>query len=272
MIIKIFLHYLKEIYSLFNLENDENFYQSLSIKDKRKICNLIHKNKIDLDINEVVLNDGDAPCIVKIFGFYKFTEYCVRTKNIECFKKYVDSHSSIVDDFANCHIILPQFKEYYIYAFLNAEFYDKNYFHSKNKKYIDEHMNKLIEYGFYNELKFMLLKGYILNEKQEKTILETKNKNIIDILDKYTIGSRMGNLDDDLFLHLVKMGYHPNMCSVNVLYTKPLKSYTKNLEVLEMIDPNENVDSLKYTLANYHPELIKDFISKYENRLKKKNN
>lgn len=253
-----------------NKQKDQSFYQNLSIKDKRSICKLISKKQIDLDIDEIVLNDGDASCIVSIFGFYKFTEYCVKTKNIDCFKAFIDSNASLFDDFANCHIILPQFKEYYIYAFLNAEFYGKSYFKSKNKKYISEHVNKLIKYGFYNELKFMELKGYIFDDDQKENILSTRNKNIIDVLDKDTIGSFMGNLDNDLFMQLVKMGYRPNMCSVCYLYTKPLKPYTRNFEVLEMVDKEDSFDSLKGILVNYHPELIKDFIAKYESRCKEK--
>lgn len=74
--------------------------------------------------------------------------------------------------------------------------------------------------------------------------------------------------DDPVFFPLIKMGYRPNVYGVASVYELPLRSYTRHFEIIDYLPSNEPLDLLKSYLAEYHPELIKEFLYRFSDRLK----
>ena len=87
------------------------------------------KNKLMiLKIEYYVFEEGNLDHIKTINGYYKLAEYCVKTNRIDDFKQFVDHHRDSFKHFKQCHIIMPQFRELYTYA------YSKTKYSSKKKK------------------------------------------------------------------------------------------------------------------------------------------
>lgn len=68
---------------------DSTFYKSLSEPDKDKIINLMHQEKIFLDIDDDIIEEGNTSRILLLYGYYKLAEYCVKKDKINEFEKIV---------------------------------------------------------------------------------------------------------------------------------------------------------------------------------------
>ncbi|KAK8883892.1 hypothetical protein M9Y10_042993 [Tritrichomonas musculus] len=144
-------------------EKDEEVFKGLT-DDKQKIelVKYIKQNQLNMEFDEVVLDDGNLTCISMLFGYYNLCYYCVRYSKKEEFKSFVDENRSTFDYLGECHIIMPQFKELYEYAYAKAKKIPKNYDDLDKKSILHEHAELLAKNKCYNELKFMLRYGYTM--------------------------------------------------------------------------------------------------------------
>ena len=66
---------------------------------------------------------------------------------------------------------------------------------------------------------------------------------------------------------LFQMGYYTSIPLYLKIYKDMiLRKDCIHFENLKYLDPNESIDELKFTIANCHPKMIKEFISKFEYR------
>ncbi|KAK8844210.1 hypothetical protein M9Y10_024416 [Tritrichomonas musculus] len=69
------------------------------------------------------------------------------------------------------------------------------------------------------------------------------------------------------FRKLYGMGYKPTVYAISCLYQETMKPFTKNFEIIDYLYPNESLDMIKNTIANYHPFSITVFAEKFGNRI-----
>lgn len=103
-------------------EKDEEVFNTLS-NDKVKIelVKYIKQNQINMNIDEAVLKDGNLTCISMLFGYYNLCYHVKLNGKTEAFKSFVDANRSTFDYLGECHIIMPQYKELYEYAYAKAK-------------------------------------------------------------------------------------------------------------------------------------------------------
>lgn len=162
-------------------------------------------------------NDGNLLRITLVVGEYYLAYYCIKNNKISAFKKFVDDHNELFEGLKLCHIIMPQFKELYLYAYAKHHYsYLDN--QSDEYKYINEHALQLGLHGYYTELKFMLDKDFSFqNDKDISLLLKGRNIKILDLFDSFILKRGMDymleNLDGD-FYKFYALGYTPTMVGI----------------------------------------------------------
>lgn len=162
---------------------------------------------------------------------------------------------------------MPQFKELYEYAYSKSKRVPKDY-DSDKKSILHEHAEKLAINGCYDELKFMLQHGYPMSYDCEKNCFRTLNRRMISLVEDQVsaVGWLLHN-ENSKGVQLVKMGFYPSVKSISNFYRcEDIEQKAKNFDVIGYANPKDHLDALKYAIGNYHPELAREFISRFGNR------
>lgn len=126
-------------------------------------------------------------------------------------------------------------------------------------------MISLIKERNLDEVKFISSKNYNWDSISEAVILKTFSPEFINIIPDYQEGlvELLKHDQYNSFRKLYEMGYKPTADSISRIYQESLKTFTKNFEIINYLDPNESLDTIKATIANYQPLLITAFAEKY---------
>ena len=163
-------------------QKDLKFYKSLSEEDKSSIVTLVANKKLILNIQKYLFEEGNLERIFICNGSYKLAEYCVKMNKISEFKNFVDTHRKYFTNLRGCHLIMPQFKELYEYAYSRTKYDDHSSFSLYDE--INKHFIELTKHNFYREVKFMASKGINFDTENVSNAMATLDDNMINILSK----------------------------------------------------------------------------------------
>lgn len=201
-------------------EKDVNVFKSLTTdKIKIELVNYIKQGMINMDIDEAVESDGNLTCISLLFGYYNLCYYVRKHGKTEEFKKFVDENRSKFDQLGECHIIMPQFKDLYEYAYSKSKKVNNKELEYQKIEILDEHAQKLASNYCYDELKFMLLKGYDMTVECRVNCAKTFRPKMFTLVEYFD--SLVGYLlekDTNVGKRLVKMGYYASAGSVRFFF------------------------------------------------------
>lgn len=93
------------------------FIKKLSDNDKAAISKIVGDKKLILHIKKYLFEEGNLEKIFLCNGSYELAEYCIKMERINDFKSFIDSHRNFYSHLKGCHMIIPQFKELYEYAY-----------------------------------------------------------------------------------------------------------------------------------------------------------
>ncbi|KAK8844209.1 hypothetical protein M9Y10_024415 [Tritrichomonas musculus] len=100
-----------------NKDKDFELYNILDEKEKDHICKLLHDKKINLDIKNKVVEEGNYDRISKILDFYELANYCIDNHMESNYINYIDENSKNFVNLGNIKLVNPKFKEFYTYAY-----------------------------------------------------------------------------------------------------------------------------------------------------------
>lgn len=254
-------------------DKDKEFYISLSEENKTKVVKLVAKDKMRIRIKRYLLEEGNLERIFIGISSYKLGEYCLKMNKIDEFKQFVDSHRKYYSQLNGCHLIMPQFKELYEYAFSKSKFdNDGNELVHITAR---DHLIELLRRGFYREVKFMFSRGLKMHSGHYRYAMESLDDNTIAFLNPKQQQIGVDDIfkkekDPQIFQELYKRGYRITAEPLTGMYWDvKLSPEYANFEVInKYVHPEKHLDKLKVPIAIMHTELLKDFIERFGNRLK----
>lgn len=178
-------------------------------------------------------------------------------------------------------MIMPQFQELYEEIFKGKKI-KKGLFIDLDK-FLQNHFRDLMKHKFYREVAFLMdhgmpFNGWIKDRYIVEDMIETCDSNMLSLLDKCdhdVVVTAMNSVlscdtneeNNSITDYLLKIGYKPNENGIYKIYSGNKSKYSRNLDIIDRYLPSDaKLDFLKNLIANFHFDLIDEFITKYEGR------
>ncbi|KAK8892648.1 hypothetical protein M9Y10_029887 [Tritrichomonas musculus] len=254
-------------------QKDIEFYNHLSENDKKKLIDLVYKDKVfDLEIEQLVEEEGDIHSIFLCFGSYQLCEYIVKTKRFNDFQEWIKTHQKEIKIESCCQMIMPQFRQLYPLIFEGKNI-DMKTINKDDKRLLYNHMEKLISHKYVQEVEFLLEKGIKLDEKLIQSALSTchpfflqliENENKDDVQESFDY---LFSENNPSVQYLMQKGFQPSQRGIEWAYRDDNNEAANSLDLINLLPKDINLDFLKYNIADQHFDLIDEFIEKYGDRL-----
>lgn len=176
-----------------NSDVDVPFFSNLSHQEQLYLVELIKNRKLNFDIRSAIEASDSFDLKAEYFSVNYIIRESKKLNQFDKFAAYVDSHRKRFDDLRLFSIISSGNSEYYQYAFKHVE-------KVENKDRLYGHFESLIKKKSFQEIQFIISKGYEPDHSHKILSMRTLDKETIDAV-------HSGSSTSETFFELYTIGF-----------------------------------------------------------------